>query len=93
MPARCSLPRLRDIASWEGYLVAKTLLDLDDDLLAEATTALGTSSTRETVTEALRQAVESSRERRQRALTDLQEITDAGGFHFDQLDAIDRCST
>jgi Arc/MetJ family transcription regulator len=63
------------------YLVAKTLLDLDEDLLAEATAALGTCTKRETVTEALRQAVESSRERRQRALADLQEIADSGGFH------------
>ncbi|MFY1632607.1 type II toxin-antitoxin system VapB family antitoxin [Solwaraspora sp. WMMB335] len=72
------------------YLVAKTLLDLDEDLLAEATAALGTSTKRETVTEALRQAVESSRERRQRALADLQEIADSGGLHFDQLDELDR---
>ena len=70
--------------------MAKTLLDLDEDLLAEATAALGTSTKRETVTEALRQAVESSRERRQRALADLQEIADSGGFHFDQLDELDR---
>lgn len=69
--------------------MAETLLDLDGDLLAEATAALGTSTKRETVTEALRQAVESSRERRQRALADL-EIADSGGFHVDQLDELDR---
>ncbi|AEB44025.1 MULTISPECIES: type II toxin-antitoxin system VapB family antitoxin [Micromonospora] len=70
--------------------MAKTLLDLDEDLLAEATAALGTATKKETVTEALRQAVESSRERRQRALADLQEVADGGGFDFDQLDELDR---
>ncbi|MEO3746680.1 type II toxin-antitoxin system VapB family antitoxin [Plantactinospora sp. B5E13] len=70
--------------------MAKTLLDLDEELLAEATAALGTSTKRETVTEALRQAVESSRERRQRALADLQEVADEGGFQFDRLDELDR---
>ncbi|SCL33466.1 antitoxin of type II TA system, VapB [Micromonospora nigra] len=70
--------------------MAKTLLDLDEDLLAEATAALGTATKKETVMEALRQAVESSRERRQRALADLQEVADEGGFQFDQLDDLDR---
>ncbi|MFG3702541.1 type II toxin-antitoxin system VapB family antitoxin [Micromonospora sp. NPDC047620] len=70
--------------------MAKTLLDLDEDLLAEATAALGTSTKKETVTEALRQAVESSRERRRRALADLQEVADEGGFQFDRLDELDR---
>ncbi|SCL30945.1 antitoxin of type II TA system, VapB [Micromonospora pallida] len=69
--------------------MAKTLLDLDEDLLAEATAALGTSTKKETVTEALRQAVEFSRERRQRALADLQEVADEGGFQFDRLDELD----
>ncbi|MEO3778631.1 type II toxin-antitoxin system VapB family antitoxin [Micromonospora sp. B11E3] len=70
--------------------MAKTLLDLDEDLLAEATAALGTATKKETVTEALRQAVESSRERRQRALADLQEVADEGGFHFERLNELDR---
>ncbi|MFI7577132.1 type II toxin-antitoxin system VapB family antitoxin [Micromonospora sp. NPDC049497] len=70
--------------------MAKTLLDLDEDLLAEATAALGTSTKKDTVAAALRQVVESSRERRRRALTDLQEIADEGGFHFDRLDELDQ---
>jgi Arc/MetJ family transcription regulator len=70
--------------------MAKTLLDLDDDLLAEATVALGTSTKKDTVTEALRQAVEGSRERRQRALADLQQVAEEGGFHFDRLDELDQ---
>lgn len=70
--------------------MAKTLLDLDEDLLAEATAALGTSTKKDTVTAALRQAVENSRERRRQALVSLQQIADEGGFHFDRLDELDR---
>ncbi|HEY0700331.1 MAG TPA: type II toxin-antitoxin system VapB family antitoxin [Micromonospora sp.] len=70
--------------------MGKTLLDLDEDLLAEAAVALGTSTKKETVTQARRQAVESSRERRRRALLDLQQIADEGGFHFDRLDELDQ---
>jgi Arc/MetJ family transcription regulator len=69
--------------------MAKTLLDLDEDLLAEATIALGTSTKKDTVTEALRRTVEESRERRGRALAELQKIADEGGFHFDRLDELD----
>ncbi len=70
--------------------MAKTLLDLDEDLLAEATAALGTATKKETVTAALRQAVEGSRLRRQRALADLQQVADEGGFHFGRLDELDQ---
>lgn len=70
--------------------MAKTLVDVDDDLLTEASTALGTSTKKDTVNEALRRAVEASRERRRRALEDLQRIADEGGFDFDRLDELDR---
>lgn len=69
--------------------VTKTLIDVDEDLLAEATTALGTSTKKDTVNEALRQAVETSRERRRRALEDLQRIADEGGFDFDRIAELD----
>lgn len=69
--------------------MARTLLDLDEDLLAEATAALGTSTKKETVTEALRSAVAASRTRRRRALSDLQRIADAGGFDFNRYDDLD----
>lgn len=69
--------------------MTKTLLDVDEDLLAEASTALGTNTKKDTVNEALRQAVETSRERRRRALEDLQRIADEGGFDFDRLDELD----
>jgi Arc/MetJ family transcription regulator len=69
--------------------VAKTLLDVDEDLLAEASTALGTSTKKDTVNEALRQAVEVSRERRRRALEDLQRLADEGAFDFDRIAELD----
>lgn len=70
--------------------MAKTLLDVDEDLLAEATTALGTATKKETVNSALRFAVEETRARRERALAALQQIADEGGFDFDQLDELDQ---
>lgn len=70
--------------------VAKTLLDVDEELLAEATTALGTSTKKDTVNSALRFAVEESRARRERALESLQKIADGGGFDFDRLDELDQ---
>jgi len=65
--------------------VAKTLIDLDEELLAEASTALGTTTKKDTVNEALRQAVELSRAQRRRALEELQRIADEGGFDFDKI--------
>ncbi len=70
--------------------MAKTLVDIDEDLLAEATTALGTTTKKDTVNSALRFAVEQIRARRERALADLQTIADEGGFDFDRLDELDR---
>ncbi len=69
--------------------MAKTLLDVDEELLAEASTALGTSTKKDTVNEALRQAVEVSRERRRRALEDLQRLADEGAFDFDRIAELD----
>jgi len=68
----------------------KTLIDVDEELLAEATTALGTTTKKDTVNEALRQAVDNSRERRRRALEDMQRLVDEGGLDFDRLGDIDR---
>ena len=69
--------------------MAKTLLDLDEELLAEATVALGTPTKRETVTRALQVAVEIARTRRERALADLQQLADEGAFRFDRYDQLD----
>jgi len=68
--------------------VAKTLIDVDEDLLAEATTALGTATKKDTVNEALRKVVGESRARRAQALRNLQRIADEGGFNFDLLDEL-----
>jgi Arc/MetJ family transcription regulator len=70
--------------------MAKTLLDVDENLLAEASTALGTSTKKDTVNEALRQAVAVSRERRRQALESLRRIADEGGFDFDRLPELDQ---
>jgi len=69
--------------------MAKTLLDIDEDLLAEATVALGTATKKDTVTEALRRTVEESRERRRHALEELRRMTDEGAFDFDRLAELD----
>jgi Arc/MetJ family transcription regulator len=69
--------------------MAKTLIDVDDELLEEATTALGTVTKKDTINEALRKVVDESRARRAQALENLQRIADEGGFHFEQLDELD----
>lgn len=70
--------------------MTKTLLDLDEDLLAEASTALGTETKKDTVTKALQYAVDEVRARRARALEDLQRVADEGGFNFDLLPELDK---
>ena len=70
--------------------MAKTLIDIDEELLIEATTALGTATKKDTVNEALRQAVETSRQRRRRGLEALRRIADEGGFDFDRLAELDQ---
>ena len=70
-------------------MMTKTLLDVDDDLLAEATVALGTTTKKDTINEALRSVVEASRERRGRGLEDLQRLADEGGIDFDRIAALD----
>jgi len=70
--------------------MAKTLLDLDENLLAEAAAALGTATKKDTVTLALQQVSENARARRATALEDLLATADAGGFDYDRLDDLDR---
>jgi Arc/MetJ family transcription regulator len=69
--------------------VAKTLIDLDDDLLAEATRALGTTTKKDTVTAALVKVVEQEREKRLRAYDALLAAADNGAFNFDRLAELD----
>lgn len=70
--------------------MAKTLIDLDEDLLAEAAVALGTSTKKDTVAASLRKTVEDTRARRQKARESLEKIAAEGGFHFELLAELDK---
>ncbi len=70
--------------------MAKTVIDVDDELLGEATAALGTSTTNETVNEALRLAVATVRERRRQGLASLRRIAEEGGFDVDRIPELDQ---
>jgi Arc/MetJ family transcription regulator len=71
-------------------MMAKTLLDLDENLLAEAAAALGTATKKDTVTLALQQVSENARTRRAAAMEDLLATADAGGFDYDRLEDLDQ---
>jgi Arc/MetJ family transcription regulator len=58
--------------------VAKTLIDVDEQLLADAAVAYGTKTKKDTVAAALREGVE--RKRRAIALARLAAKADAGAF-------------
>jgi Arc/MetJ family transcription regulator len=70
--------------------VAKTLLDLDEDLLAEAAATLGTRTKKDTVTVALQKVSEEARARRASALADLLAVADADGFDYSRLNDLDQ---
>jgi Arc/MetJ family transcription regulator len=69
--------------------MAKTLIDLDADLLAEASIALGTTTKKDTITASLRRTVEESRECRRQARESLERMTAEGVFDFDRLAELD----
>jgi Arc/MetJ family transcription regulator len=58
--------------------MAKTLIDIDEELLAEAAIAFGTKTKKDTVNAALKEGVE--RKKRARALARLAARADAGDF-------------
>jgi Arc/MetJ family transcription regulator len=58
--------------------VSRTVIDLDDDLLADVARALGTRTKKDTVNIALREVLENRR--RAVALTRLREATADGAF-------------
>ncbi|HXR69827.1 type II toxin-antitoxin system VapB family antitoxin [Actinocrinis sp.] len=70
--------------------MSKTLIDIDDDLLAEAAIALGTGTKKDTVTHALQQAVDEARAKRRAALRELQKMAADGVFDFDKLEELDK---
>ena len=61
--------------------MTKSLIDLDDEALAEAAALFGTKTKKDTVNTALREAAQ--RQRRARALAELVEIAETG--QFDEL--------
>ena len=58
--------------------MSRTVIDLDDDMLADVARALGTRTKKDTVNAALREVLESRR--RALALTKLREATADGAF-------------
>ncbi len=70
--------------------MTKTLIDVDEELLAEATTALGTVTKKDTVNEALRKVVKTAAPGARRHCENLQRIADEGGFDFDRLAELDQ---
>jgi Arc/MetJ family transcription regulator len=70
--------------------MAKTLLDLDENLLAEAAATLGTKTKKDTVTLALQKVSEDARSRRASALEDLLQAADADVFDYDRLADLDQ---
>ncbi|MFD5147950.1 type II toxin-antitoxin system VapB family antitoxin [Streptomyces sp. NPDC058401] len=64
--------------------MSRTVIDLDDELLADVAQALGTSTKRDTVNTALREVLETRR--RALALTRLRAAAADGAFDLDILD-------
>jgi Arc/MetJ family transcription regulator len=60
--------------------MSRTVIDLDDDMLADVAQALGTRTKKDTVNAALREVLESPSRRRALALTKLREATADGAF-------------
>jgi Arc/MetJ family transcription regulator len=63
--------------------MSRTVIDLDDELLAAVAQALGTSTKKDTVNTALRAVLDNRR--RALALARLRATTDEGGFDLDLL--------
>ncbi|GAA0995601.1 hypothetical protein GCM10009555_089940 [Acrocarpospora macrocephala] len=61
--------------------MSRTVIDLDDDLVAEVAKALGTSTKKETVNSALREVLENRR--RALALARLREVAAEGAFDLE----------
>lgn len=63
--------------------MSRTVIDLDDEALEAAARELGTTTKRDTVNTALREIVD--RNRRLRALRELQDLTQGGALDVDLL--------
>ncbi|MGH3121925.1 MAG: type II toxin-antitoxin system VapB family antitoxin [Streptosporangiaceae bacterium] len=64
--------------------MSRTVIDLDDELVAEVARALGTRTKKDTVNTALREVLENRR--RAVALTRLRETVTEGAFDLELLD-------
>lgn len=64
--------------------MSRTVIDLDDDLVADVAKALGTSTKKETVNTALREVLENRR--RALALTRLRGAAAEGAFDLEMLE-------
>lgn len=64
--------------------MARTVIDVDDQLLADVSKALGTGTKKDTVNGALREVLETRR--RALALTRLQDAVAEGAFELDILE-------
>jgi Arc/MetJ family transcription regulator len=64
-------------------LMSRTVIDLDDELVASVAKELGTSTKKDTVNAALREVLENRR--RALALTRLRDATTKGGFDLTLL--------
>ena len=62
--------------------MSRTVIDLDDDMLADVARALGTRTQKDTVNAALREVLEN---RRSLALTELRQATADGAFDLPLL--------
>jgi len=80
-PADAAVDILDAAVVYKGVVVTKSLIDLDDEALAEAAVLFGTTTKKDTVNTALREAA--LRLRRARALARLTEIAATG--QFDEL--------
>ena len=63
--------------------MSRTVIDLDDELIAEVARALGTRTKKDTVNTALREVLQNRR--RAVALTRLREATEEGAFDLELL--------
>jgi Arc/MetJ family transcription regulator len=72
---------LEEVGGYMEALMAKTLIDLDEEALADAAKLFGTKTKRDTVNTALREAA--ARVRRAGAIEELVEIAKTG--QFDEL--------
>jgi Arc/MetJ family transcription regulator len=72
---------LTSLISMEVHPMSRTVIDLDDQLVADVAKALGTSTKKETVNTALREVLENRR--RALALTRLRATAEEGAFYLD----------